>query len=118
MGSASDNLFQVSIWGASPNSQKCVGAVLYFESLVEQNSSAPQTCSGKDHPCYPSSPVGHQVPISEGHISELSLLQILEAVGRSMGDLATKIFMTGNVLCAAFFEEDVITDILECENFE
>ena len=42
----------------------------------------------------------------------------LEAVGRSMADLATKIFMTGNVLCAAFFEEDVITDILECENFE
>lgn len=35
-----------------------------------------------------------------------------------MADLATKIFMTGNVLCAAFFEEDVITDILECENFE
>lgn len=35
-----------------------------------------------------------------------------------MADSATKIFVTGNVLCAVFFEEDVITDILECENCE
>lgn len=35
-----------------------------------------------------------------------------------MADLATKIFVTGNVMCAVFFEGDVITDILECENFE
>lgn len=96
----------------------CRSCSLFWISLVEQNSSAPQTCSGKDHPCYPSIPVGHQVPISEGRISELSLLHILEAVGHSMADLATKIFVTGNVLCAVFFEEDVITDILECEIFE
>lgn len=62
--------------------------------------------------------MGHQVPVSEGRTSELSLLHILEAVGRSMADLATKIFVTGNVMCAVFFEGDVITDILECENFE
>lgn len=62
--------------------------------------------------------MGHQVPISEGRIAELSLLHISEAVGHSVADLATKIFVTGNVLWAVFFEEDVITDILECEIFE
>ena len=62
--------------------------------------------------------MGHQVPISEGRISELSLLHILEAVGHSVADLAAKTFVTGSVLCAVFFEEDVITDLLECEIFE
>lgn len=38
----------------------------------------------------------------------------MDSVG---ADLATDFFLTGNTLCAVFFEEDVITDILDCEIF-
>lgn len=43
--------------------------------------------------------------------------KLLEAVDSVGADLATDFFLTGNLLCAVFFEEGVIIDILDCELF-
>lgn len=104
---------------------------------VGQNKSASQTWSDKDHPWSASEFCGpHSGRLISGrHISKLSLFlllsvfkithlpravykKILEAADSLKADLLAKIFMTGNILCAVLFEEDVIIDILECEIFE
>lgn len=43
--------------------------------------------------------------------------KILEATNSLKSGLATKILWQ-EIFCAVFFEEEVIIDILECENFE